>query len=199
MYLSQSARRVTSAPLHYPTLSLLRSGVAQYMLIPLLYSVLYGLSVGAGIRVVHLRPPLGRRRSWRKGGRSARRSDYTPTTGVIVFVRETRSDPGLSRGTNWTATLARISSAAGCLKEYGMVVLPRSSGRYVDQICSITNQFSNCWIVYFSLKLPLLDLMNINAVACTINKSRNTELFDWEAFSFFMFANITTLIFNTTT
>lgn len=82
-----------------------------YANFPIIFSAIWTL--GNRVQRFRLWHGVGERRAASRS--STRRSDYTPTTYVIVLVRETGYDLRLSRGTNETATLAiNTASEVSC-------------------------------------------------------------------------------------
>lgn len=70
------------------------------MLIPLLYSVLYGQERLGHRSRLHPASHLGKDGDGARSASSPSGAIIHPRPGVIVYVRETRSDPGPSSGTN---------------------------------------------------------------------------------------------------
>lgn len=71
------------------------------MLIPLLYSVLYGHEcLGRRLPTIPLTLLLNLKQDGERNARSTSGAIIHPRPGVIVYVRETRSDPRPSSGTN---------------------------------------------------------------------------------------------------
>lgn len=97
--------------LHLPGALIGRTVVVKCMLIPLLYSVLYGrerCSVGPLFVFV---AGAETERDGLSPASSLIGTIIHPRPGVIVYVRETRSDPGPSSGTNNNAPDCVLSSS----------------------------------------------------------------------------------------